>query len=96
MSSGRFKLSRHKYVLLKKEAAERDGHRCILCGSTNITPHHIDNRSSGGGDFLENLVCLCIFPKDCHGKVDRNQLQIPESKLEEIGYYSKDQRRLES
>jgi len=94
MSSGRFKLSAAKYRLLKIDLAERDGARCVICGSTSITGHHIDNRSSGGGDFIENMVCLCVFPDNCHDKVEQGKIEIPESKLEEIGYYSKDQRRL--
>jgi 5-methylcytosine-specific restriction endonuclease McrA len=76
------------------EVEERDGFRCIICGSTSITPHHITKRSRGGGDFASNLVCLCVYPDDCHNQVEQGKIEIPESKLEEIGYYSKDQKRL--
>lgn len=95
MSSGRFKLSAAKYRLLLIAAEERDEGLCWICDSPNITPHHIARRSSGGGDFLENIACLCISEDDCHGKVDRYELELPESKLEAIGYYNSDQRRLE-
>ena len=94
MSSARFKLSPAKYRALLEEVEERDGGRCVLCGSPNPTPHHIDNRSSGGGDYLENIICLCILPDNCHGQVDQGKIEIPESEFERIGYYNNDQRRL--
>jgi len=95
MSSARFELSRVNYVRLLMAVAERDGYRCVICGSTSITPHHVDRRSSGGGDFLENLVCLCVDGKDCHGKVDRREISIPVIILKNIGYYNDNQKRLE-
>lgn len=42
---------------------ERDGHRCVICGSPYIQHHHIIFRSSGGWDTPGNLVCLCSA---CH------------------------------
>lgn len=37
---------------------------CEICGKrTNIEPHHINTRGSGGGDIRENLIQLCT---DCH------------------------------
>lgn len=94
MSSARFKLSPAKYRELLKEVAERDWFCCAICGEPNQTPHHIDRRSSGGGDYAENLISLCIFPNNCHGKVDDGKIKIPESELERVGYYNNDQRRI--
>ena len=94
MSSARFKLSPTKYRELLMEVEERDNGRCVLCGSTSPTPHHIDKRSSGGGDYAENIICLCVFPSDCHGRIERGEIELPESELERIGYYNNDQRRM--
>jgi len=94
MSSARFKLSPVKYHLLLQEVEERDNYCCVICGNPNPTGHHIDKRSTGGGDYAENLICLCIFPEDCHQKVEQGKIKIPESELERIGYYNNDQRRL--
>ena len=45
-----------KYVL------ERDGNKCLVCGSRNFLTlaHVFVNRSHGGKGCKENLVCLCV------------------------------------
>lgn len=45
-----------KYVL------ERDGNKCIICGTTRMLTlaHVFVNRSHGGKGCKENLVCLCV------------------------------------
>ncbi|MCK5133256.1 MAG: HNH endonuclease [Candidatus Sabulitectum sp.] len=94
MSSARFKLSAPKYRKLLEEVSERDWFCCVICGEPHQTPHHIDKRSSGGGDYIENIISLCVFPNDCHGKVERGEIEIPGTELERVGYYSKNQKRL--
>jgi hypothetical protein len=39
---------------------ERDGHRCLACGTTeDLTVDHIKHRSRGGGHGIDNLRTLC-------------------------------------
>jgi len=43
---------------------EIDEYKCRVCGSySNISAHHIVNRSLGGDDKLSNLITLCFH---CH------------------------------
>jgi hypothetical protein len=50
----------------RKEVLERDGNRCIICGTTRMLTlaHVFVNRSHGGKGCKENLVCLCIRHHD--------------------------------
>lgn len=81
----RHKLSPAKYRELKKEVWERDQF-CRLCGGHSmLTPHHIIARGMGGGDHKENLITLCI---ECHGEVEQGKKSIPDSILEEIGFFN--------
>ena len=45
----------------RKEVLERDGNKCLVCGSRNFLTlaHVFVNRSHGGKGCKENLVCLC-------------------------------------
>lgn len=59
------KLSKTGWNEIRKMIYERDGGRCIICGSHwKLHFHHIVFRSSLGSDTLENLVCVCFR---CHG-----------------------------
>lgn len=46
-----------------KRMQERDGHKCVACGSPfDLTPQHRANRGMGGskrGHGLSNLVTMC-------------------------------------
>lgn len=43
---------------------QRDGGKCVVCGSRNgIEQHHINPRSKLGEGSIDNLVTLC---KQCH------------------------------
>ena len=44
---------------------QRDRYRCAspVCGRRDVTPHHLQFRSRGGGDEEDNLVALCSA---CH------------------------------
>lgn len=48
-----------------KLIVERDGGRCVRCGSHQIesVPHHIIFRSALGKGTVDNGVCVCT---DCH------------------------------
>ncbi len=49
---------------------ERDGGRCIICGSTQAMPNaHYIPRSKGGLGIPENIVTLCTM-NGCHYKFD--------------------------
>lgn len=44
---------------------------CVICGSINISIHHILPRGQGGDDVWENLVPLCgSGTTGCHGGVE--------------------------
>lgn len=54
---------------VKEAAWERDGHRCIYCGSPYAMPNaHYIPRSKGGMGIQENIVSLCIL---CHMNYDQ-------------------------
>lgn len=57
---------------LRFQVLERDGFRCLFCGKaapeTELEIDHLQPRSKGGGDELENLATAC---RDCNrGKSD--------------------------
>ena len=48
---------------------ERDGHRCIICGSPYAMPNsHYIRRSQGGLGIEENIVTMCLT---CHQAYDQ-------------------------
>ena len=50
----------------KERALERDGHKCVQCGSEEyLQVDHICERTDGGSNYLENLQTLC---KLCHNE----------------------------
>lgn len=55
---------------VKRRVWERDGERCILCGSPDAAPNaHYVARSQGGLGIEENIVTLC-WP--CHMAYDQS------------------------
>lgn len=53
---------------VKREVWERDGQRCILCGSPYGVPNaHFIPRSRGGLGVARNVVTLCPV---CHDRYD--------------------------
>ena len=58
---------------VKAAVLSRDNYTCQICGAkdTRLEVHHIQFRSQGGSDSMDNLVTLC---KDCHGKVHSGEL----------------------
>lgn len=58
---------------VKDAVWERDGHRCIICGSNIAMPNaHYIPRSKGGLGIEKNIVTLCtnMSPEKCHYKYD--------------------------
>lgn len=48
---------------------ERDGHKCIICGSYQAMPNsHFIRRSKGGKGIPENIVSMCSV---CHRMYDQ-------------------------
>lgn len=57
---------------VKDEVWERDGHRCIICGSYQAMPNaHYIARSHGGLGIPQNIVTLCHI---CHFDYDNGKL----------------------
>ena len=58
---------------VKAAVLNRDTYSCQICGAkdTRLEIHHIQFRSQGGSDTMDNLVTLC---KNCHGKVHSGEL----------------------
>ena len=53
---------------VKDKVWERDGHKCIVCGSPYAMPNaHYISRAQGGLGIEENIVTLCA---GCHHKTD--------------------------
>ena len=62
----RIRLKGKKLQELYLSVWERDGGVCQKCGKwvePGTIPHHIQFRSQGGGDTLDNLELLCM---ECH------------------------------
>lgn len=61
--NGRF--ASHSYYRIVRQVFARDGHRCRICGAssadgvTKLHADHIQPRSAGGQDVLDNLRTLC-------------------------------------
>lgn len=74
---------------VKDAVWERDGHRCIICGSNIAMPNaHYISRNYGGLGIEQNIVTLCtnMSPNKCHYKYDFGTKE----EKEEIGGQIKD------
>lgn len=53
---------------VKRAVWERDGGRCVVCGSYNAAPNaHYISRAKGGLGIPKNIVTLC---QNCHFEYD--------------------------
>ena len=53
----------------KEKVWERDGYKCIICGSHRAMPNsHYIRRSKGGLGIEENIVTMCMC---CHSVYDQ-------------------------
>lgn len=69
---------------IRFEVFKRDGFKCAYCGKTppavTLEVDHIDPKSNGGGDNMENLITACF---DCNrGKSDITLDKIPSTLAE--------------
>jgi len=59
---------------VKSAVLTRDDYTCQICGEkdTRLEVHHIQYRSKGGSNRMDNLVTLC---HDCHSKIHSGELE---------------------
>ena len=58
---------------VKEAVWERDGHRCIYCGTSKSMPNaHFISRAKGGLGIEQNIVTLC---QNCHYNYDMTDLR---------------------
>lgn len=59
---------------VKSAVLNRDNYTCQICGEkdTRLEVHHIQYRSKGGSNRMDNLVTLC---SDCHDKIHDGELE---------------------
>lgn len=56
---------------VREAVEERDGHKCIFCGSHEARGEaHYINRSQGGLGIESNIVTVC---RKCHGEMDNGK-----------------------
>ena len=56
---------------VREAVEERDGYRCIFCGSYEARGEaHYVNRSQGGLGIEQNIVTVC---RDCHREMDNGK-----------------------
>ena len=68
--SPRFRLDANSYRELLRQVLERDGWRCLACGSMQRSQvHHLKLRSQAGSDVEQNLITLCA---DCHARMHQS------------------------
>jgi len=75
---------------VRRQALERAGYRCEVPGCacrTNLHVHHIQRRSQGGSDELENLAVACAAHhlRHLHGGTMRVEGADPGTRIWEIG-----------
>ena len=54
---------------VRERVYERDGGRCIFCGSAGIPNAHYVPRSKGGLGVERNVLCACVM---CHHLMDNS------------------------
>ena len=59
---------------VKSAVLNRDNYTCQICGKkdSRLEIHHIQFRSKGGSNRMDNLVTLC---SNCHGKIHNGELE---------------------
>lgn len=56
---------------VRQAVEERDGHKCIFCGSYDARGEaHFLGRAQGGLGVEENLITVC---RRCHGEMDNGK-----------------------
>ena len=64
-----------QWLNIQRQVFERDGFKCRHCkkGKVELHAHHLQARSEGGEDTLDNLVTL---DKECHTKYHSGNLEL--------------------
>lgn len=58
------------WAAIRARVRARDGHACVVCGSTEgLQVHHVLPLAEGGTDDLGNLETRC---RRCHGRAHRD------------------------
>ena len=61
---------------------EQDFIPCEKCGCRAVDVHHVNKRSAGGKDEIDNLIGLC---RECHDKAElKTKPYITEEELKQI------------
>ena len=72
------------WAAMRKCVADRDGGRCLMCGSVyGLEAHHILPRHLGGSDHPRNLMTLC---RGCHMAVHENLGDLEQYRREQDGH----------
>jgi len=66
------KLEGKEYQQLIRQVFELDGWRCKICRKMlPLQAHHLQKRSQGRLDVIENLISVCYR---CHDKIEKRRI----------------------
>lgn len=72
--------------LVKEQIRAAQAHRCAICGSEgHLTVHHIQPKSQGGTNGIDNALGVCRTP--CHDALDYLTVEqhVPFEQIMEVG-----------
>jgi 5-methylcytosine-specific restriction endonuclease McrA len=70
----RLRLPPKAYRKLCLEVFTLDDWRCKICHKMKpLSAHHLQKRSQGGSDVVENLLSVCV---KCHDDVERHRITV--------------------
>lgn len=90
LATGRARVAREDQDVpanVRCQVLERDGHCCRVCGRYVAIPalHHIEYRSEGGPDTVDNLITIGWLPgHDCHLSVVHANKRVWQPILREV------------
>lgn len=65
------------FANLREDVLERDGYKCVRCGSDeDLTVHHVDGEGRGSArpnNLLENLLTVC---RACHARIHHGEKNV--------------------
>lgn len=75
------------YYNVKQYVLDRDNHTCQYCKGKSkckrLNVHHIQFKSSGGGNSPLNLITLC---EDCHNDLHDNKITLSEKLIKNVSF----------
>ena len=81
-ASGRTTYGNKAYEILKREAHDKQGYKCIICGwhiptalHGGCVVHHIIHVSDGGTESMDNVAVLC---PNCHSLAHHDLISVAE------------------